>query len=189
MSYITVKVSPTPMTPAIFIKQDREFNSATMDRKTWLKRQLINIEFAIYKYQAGLLNLSNQAAQLDGKSDAAMWMQQAGIIALNLGMSGLSEVSKGETGGSGGEGEFGGNFSKYSAIAGAALIAAGVVINIFKKKSDDKKLKAIYQDAVSLGADVKMLESMRQQYQAELNRINFMPFLLLGVAAYIRFNN
>ncbi|WP_342084796.1 hypothetical protein [Dyadobacter sp. OTU695] len=189
MSYITAKISPTPYTPALFIKQDREFNPDTMNRKVWLERQLINIEFAIFKYQGGLLELSNQAAQLDGKSDAAMWMQQVGVLALNLGVSGLSEASKGSTG-TGSNGGFGEDFSKYSAIAGAALIAAGVVINIFKKKRDDKRLNELYHEAVNLGADVKMLESMRQRYQAELTRMKLLPILLFGAAAYIvRENN
>ncbi|WP_439555228.1 hypothetical protein [Dyadobacter sp.] len=189
MGYITTKTAISIYTPTVFIKQDREFNGANTNRIRWLERQLINIEYGIYQYNASLLDLSNQAAQLDGKSDAAQWMSAVGAIALNLGMSGLSESSNNTAASSQSGVAIEGDFAKYSALAGAALIAAGIVINIFKKKKDDKALQELYQDSLRLAADVKLLESLRLKYQSELNRAKLLPILLFGTAAFIVRNN
>ncbi|MCF2516034.1 hypothetical protein [Dyadobacter sp. CY351] len=172
MAYSTLKTNSIPFTPALFQRQEAAYDPKATDRKSWLKNQIINVEFGIYQYKATLDGLAFEAARLDGKSDTAEWMQTVGILIVGLDIKGSGE----------GDGE---KIAKYSKAAGAAMIAAGIVINIFEKRKDDKRLKQMRDEAVKLSADLQLLEGYRQRYENEAIKMTILPILLFSTAAYI----
>ncbi|MDQ6482348.1 hypothetical protein [Dyadobacter sp. LHD-138] len=176
MSYTTRIILSNPSyTPELFRKREASFNAETMDRKQWLKAQVINIEYGIFEYNRSISLLANEAAQLDGKSDAAAWMQSAGLLITAIDFKGAGI-------------ENGAEINKYSKLAGAALITASIVINIFEKKKDNKRLKELYDNVISLRADLKLLEQYRQRFQSELTKLNLIPIALIGTAIYLMNN-
>jgi hypothetical protein len=149
--------------PDYFRKQALAFNAATMDRKKWLQKQLINLEYAVYQNQLAIQDLINEGAKLDGFSDAGKWLQAVGGVALVIP-------------------------NVWVQAAGAIVSIAGAIVNAAEKKKDSKALAQLSQKAYKIQLETAQIKAYYDKYTAELQKINLMPVLLFGTAAYIIYN-
>lgn len=162
MAYSTGNTSII-FTPDYFRKEALAFNAATMDRKKWLQKQLINLEYAVYQNQLAIQDLINEGAKLDGYSDAAKWLQTVGGVALVIP-------------------------NVWVQAAGAIVSIAGAIVSAAEKKKDSKALAQLSQKAYKIQLETGQIKTYYDKYTAELQKINLMPILLFGTAAYIMYN-
>lgn len=159
MAYSTGNTSII-FTPDYFRKEALAFNAATMDRKKWLQKQLINLEYAIYQNQLAIQDLVNEGAKLDGYSDAAKWLQTIGGIGLVIP-------------------------NIWAKAAGAIISIAGGIVGAVQKNKDSKALAALSERAYKIQLETSQIKSYYDKYTAELQKINLMPILLFGTAAFL----
>lgn len=159
MAYSSGNTSIT-FNPDYFRKEALAFNATTMDRKKWLQKQLINLEYAIYQNQLAIQDLVNEGAKLDGYSDASKWLQTIGGIGLVIP-------------------------NIWAKAAGAIISIAGGIVGAVQKNKDSKALAALSDKAYKIQLETSQIKSYYDKYTAELQKINLMPVLLFGTAAFI----
>jgi hypothetical protein len=159
MSYVNAKTS-TVLNPEYFRKQALAYNANPTDRKQWLQGQIINLQSALSNSSVKIQNLMDQGAKLDGKSNAATWMQAIGGVAISIP-------------------------TPYTLIGGAVLSAAGIIVGAAERKKDSKALQQLAGQAREIQLEAGQIKTYYDNYTAELERINLVPIALFGTALFI----
>lgn len=159
MPYVTAK-SNVKLNPEFFRLEALRYNSAPTDRKQWLQRQKINLEAALNNYAAEMQALLEQGAKLDGASDVAKWLTAIGGVAITIP-------------------------TPYTLIGGAVVSVAGMIVGAAERKKDSKALQQLQGRAREIQLEAGQIKYYYDNYTAELSRLNLMPILLFGTAAYL----
>jgi len=159
--YVTglANVTITELNPDYFRRSALE--STGMDRRTFLERELINLQSAIYQYQNKTLELMQQGAALDGVNDIASWLTTIG-----------ASVGTATTG-------------TPVGIIGWVVAGAGFVWNILEKKKDQKKARDLQAQAQRIQLEATQIQDYLNRYNSQLQLIKLRPVLLGGAIGII----
>jgi hypothetical protein len=158
MSYSSAATNQ--FTPEYFRKAAILYNNSPTDRKQWLQGQLINLQASLINYGKEMNSLMAAGATLDGKNDAAQWMQFIGGVATVIP-------------------------TVVTQIAGAVVSVAGSILGALEKKKDSKALAQLATRAREIQIEVTAIQTYYESYDLELTKLKYLPLALYGLAAYI----
>jgi hypothetical protein len=158
MSYVSA--TSLNLTPDFFRKAALAYNANPGNRKVWLRGQIINLESVLVSYRVKMIDLMDRGAKLDGKSDAAQWMQAIGGVAVTIP-------------------------TPYTMIGGAVLSVAGTIVSAFEKKKDSRALRELSGEARQIQIEAEQINNYYNNYKAELQKIEYTPIALFGAALFV----